>query len=410
MKKVVWLAWFVASLGCSSSSAISGPGGDGGGPGPDAVAPFQHDLVVSMQLTVPAGNELHQCQLLALPNDTDVSVVGISHRYTAGSHHFLVFATDLDTIPTDLEGQYDCTRGDESIMAHTRGVLYAAQSPNGEGKFPPGVGFGLKAHQVLMLQTHYLNTTPRDLENEASVGFDVAPPGSISIQAGFLVFYDPFIYLPPQGMASAGMRCGVPNDINFLAGSTHYHQRGQGMRVWLDPSPAMPSSAPLFETHDWEHAPNLIGPIPIAAGSSIRVQCDYSNSDVAEVFQGPNAATSEMCVFAGLYYPKLDGGFEDCYQASFAGTGTHTCSEQLTCIQACPAGDAPQFAPGGVIVGPCWEKCIAMGCDGGTDALLALTTCVGDQCQAECQAGTCDACAVAKCGPNVNACFGHACP
>jgi hypothetical protein len=407
MKKLACFACLLAPLGCSSSSVPGNtPGGDAGG---DAAA-FEHDLVVSMQLTVPAGNELHQCQLLALPNDTDVSVVGIAHKYTAGSHHFLVFATDLDTIPTDLEGQYDCTRGDESIMAHTRGILYAAQSPNGEGKFPPGVGFEVKAHQVLMLQTHYLNQTRRDLDAKASVGFDVAPPGSTSIQAGFLVFYDPFIYLPPQGMASAGMRCGVPNDINFLAGSTHYHQRGQGMRVWLDSDPAMPTSAPLFETHDWEHAPNLIGPIPIAAGSSFRIQCDYVNPDVAEVFQGPNAATSEMCVFAGLYYPKVTRDFETCYDASFVGTGTHTCSEQLSCIQACPTGDAPQFSPGGVIVGPCWEKCIAMGCEGATDAVLALTTCVGNQCRTECEAGSCNACALAKCGPEANACLGHACP
>jgi len=37
------------------------------------------------------------------------------------------------------------------------------------------------------------------------------------------------------------------------------------------------------------------------------VQCEYANPDVTEVFQGPNAATSEMCVFAAIYYPKIAG-------------------------------------------------------------------------------------------------------
>jgi len=362
-----------------------------------------------MQLTVPPGRELHQCQLVALPNDADVNVVGISHEYTAGSHHFLVFDTDLDAIPVELGGPHDCVRGDEPIMAHTQGILYAAQSPTGSIPFPEGVGFRLNAHRVLMLQTHYINASSQDLEAKASARFDTVPPGTTSIEAGFLIFYDPFIYLPAQGTATSGLSCGVPNDIAILAASTHYHQRGTAMRVWMDASASSPSTAPFFETHDWEHAPNFVGPLTVAAGSSLRVQCDYVNTDVNEVFQGPNAATSEMCVFAGLYYPKIAGEFENCGNHSFTGTGSHSCSEQLSCVQACPAGDAPQFTRGGVLVGPCWEKCVAMGCQGGTDALLPLSTCVGNQCQAECAAGTCSECALLKCGSQVSACLGHAC-
>src|SRR5882724_1836826 len=398
------------ALGCSSTRAPSAGPDPTGDAGSDAAMTFEHDLTISMKLTVGAGQELHRCQFLTLPNDQDVNVVAIAHRYTQGSHHFLVFATDLDTIPDDLQGQYDCVRGDEDVMKHTRGILYAAQSPSGEVPFPADVGFQLKAHQVMMLQTHYINASSHDLEATATVGFDVAAPGSTSIEAGFLVFYDPFIYLPAQAQASSAMRCPVPSDFNLLAGSTHYHQRGTGMSVWIDPSASAPTTDPFFETHDWEHAPNFVGPVPVAAGSSFRLRCEYANPDVSEVFQGPNAATSEMCVFAALYYPKIAGTFESCRQASFIGTGSHACPDQLTCIQACPQGDAPLFSPGGVIVGPCWEKCIATGCDGATDALLALTTCVSDQCSAECAASdTCQTCALSKCGPAVSACYGQTC-
>jgi hypothetical protein len=133
------------------------------------------------------------------------------------------------------------------------------------------------------------------------------------------------------------------------------------------------------------------------------------NAGATEVFQGPNAATSEMCVFAGLYYPKVTGQFEVCAGRSFFAAGTHTCSEQLTCVQACPAGDAPHATAGGVTVGPCWEKCIAMGCDGATDALLPFVQCISNMCQAECAAGTCQDCALAKCGTQVGACLGQTC-
>ena len=407
MRKLAWLVPSLVLSGCSSSSVAGGaPPGvtDGGSSG------FHHDIVVSMELTVKPGEELHQCQLVVLPNDADVNVVRISHEYTAGSHHFLVFETDLDTIPADLEGQHDCVGGDEPIMQHTTGVLYAAQSPSGDAPFPQGVGFSLKAHQVLMLQTHYLNPSNHDLDARVSAGFDTAPAETTPIQAGFLIFYDPFIYLPAQSPAASGMRCTATSDINILAASTHYHQRGTGMQVWLDPpSPSTPTTAPFFETHDWEHATNFLGPFAVAAGSVFRFQCDYFNTDAVEVFQGPNAATSEMCVFAGLYYPKADGAFDDCASRSFLGYGTHTCSDQLSCIQTCPAGDAPHFTHGGVDVGPCWEKCVAMGCQGATDALLPLTSCIGNQCQAECAAGTCTDCALAKCSTEVTACIGHVC-
>jgi len=64
---------------------------------------------------------------------------------------------------------------------------------------------------------------------------------------------------------------------------------------------------------------------------------------------------------------------------------------------------------GGVTVGPCWEKCIAMGCDGATDALLPFVQCISNMCQAECAAGTCQDCALAKCGTQVGACLGQTC-
>src|SRR3954466_3167091 len=73
-------------------------------------------LTLSMSLTVPSGAELHQCQLVALPTATDIEASGMSDEYTAGSHHFLLFETDLGSIPPDLTGQYDCTRGDEPVM------------------------------------------------------------------------------------------------------------------------------------------------------------------------------------------------------------------------------------------------------------------------------------------------------
>jgi hypothetical protein len=384
---------------CSSSSPSTAP------------SPSSNDVTVSMELTVAPGAELHQCQYVALPTDSDINVVGITHQYTTGSHHFLVFMTDLDAIPPDQNGQYDCVRGDEPIMEHTRGILYGAQSPTGGGAFPDGIGFPMKAHQVLLLQAHYINATAQPLDAKLSATFATASADKVRERAGFMLFYDPFIYLPPQSTATSGIRCEVTGDIHLISGFTHYHQRGTGMQVWVDPDMTTESATPFYTTHDWEHPTDFQGPLAISKGSAVRLQCNYTNSDAVDVFQGPNAATSEMCVFAGLYYPALVDDFNFCHNLSITGTGTQTCSTLLSCVQTCAASEAPQFTHGGVLVGGCWEKCVAGGCAGATDRLLPVSSCAGGPCATQCSqsADACQACVLSACGPEVTACLSHTC-
>ena len=403
-------------VACSSSSSPSGnPGTDGGGTdaGDDAGGDgFKHDVVLSMSLTVPAGAELHQCQFVQVPAGADLNVVRIAHQYTTGSHHFLLYQTDLTSIPSDLTGQYDCTQGDEPVMTHTRGIMYAGQSAHGDTPFPAGVGFTIPAGSVLMFQTHYINASKKDLLAKVDLGLDVAPAETITQKAGFLIFYDPFIDLPVHGKATSGIRCNVPDDINLLNGFTHYHQRGTGMKVYVDSSMTTPNPTPLFSTSDWEHPADFVGPSAIKGGSVVRFQCDYDNTTgTEEIFQGPNAQTSEMCVFAGLYYPvPADAkNWQNCRQPSIVGTGTKACLDVATCIQACPASDFPQETWSGARVGPCFERCVATGCDGATDAFLPLGICVSSKCSAECAAGKCLDCTTTKCATEFNACAGQTC-
>jgi hypothetical protein len=380
-------------------------------PSTGSATDFDHDVVVSMSLTVKPGEELHKCQYVALPTDSEIEVVAFSHKYTKGSHHFLVYATDLDTVPADMQGQYDCTNGDEPVMNHTTGMLYGAQSPAATFPFPAGVGFKMKAHQVVMLQAHYLNPTSADIAATISAGFDTAPESQIQQQASFLLFYDPFIYVPAQGTAVSGIRCSVPRDINIITASTHYHQRGTGMRAFVDPSMSQATSAPFLETHDWEHPVDFNGPLAVKAGSAFRTECSYSNAASTDVFQGPNAATSEMCVLFGLYYPRIEGDFNSCADISINGSGTQACTDVLTCVQGCPASEAPRFTPGGVIVGACWERCMAAGCQGAVDSVLPVSICASEKCGSECNAGDdpCTACVTTNCSAQVAGCLTQKC-
>jgi len=353
-----------------------------------------------MALTVPPHQELHTCQLATLPNTGDVEAISFSHEYSPGSHHFLVIQTDLDAIPTDLAGQYDCTFGNEPIMRHARGVLYGAQTPIGHFPLPSGVGFRFKARQVVILQAHYLNGTDTPIEAVLHFGIDTGNPEDIHQQAGYMFFYDPFIYVPPGGVAASGISCNVPSDINIISASSHYHQRGTGMRVWMDER-GIPADQPFYETHDWQHSLDFHGPFQVPAGSRLRFQCDYANTDTTAVFEGPNAKTSEMCVLGGLYYPKLSGSFDNCDSLSVVGAGTSTCSDLVDCEATCVDAN--------VDVNNCKEKCVVSGCPRAADLLLQLTACTQQQCHDECAAQHCRECAMAKCQTEANACLTQAC-
>src|SRR4051812_10281509 len=72
----------LALAGCSSSTPTLDPPASPDAGSTDGPGGFQHEIVVSMDLTVKAGEEKHVCQLVALPNDADANVVSISHEYT----------------------------------------------------------------------------------------------------------------------------------------------------------------------------------------------------------------------------------------------------------------------------------------------------------------------------------------
>jgi hypothetical protein len=61
----------------------------------------------------------------------------------------------------------------------------------------------------------------------------------------------------------------------------------------------------LYETTEWaEPRPwKYETPRKLKAGSYIEVKCDYENNTASPLTFGESAATNEMCIFVGMYYP-----------------------------------------------------------------------------------------------------------
>ena len=92
---VLALSAFVAA--CSSTNDPSPAVGDAGVDAPST------DVTLTMNLTIAPGAETHRCQLVQLPGNRELWVSGLEHHYTKGSHHFLMYATTLKSIPAIVD-------------------------------------------------------------------------------------------------------------------------------------------------------------------------------------------------------------------------------------------------------------------------------------------------------------------
>src|SRR5438067_139492 len=91
----------LALVACSSTKS-----GDGADAGPN-VTITDGPTTFTMKQHVPASTEAFKCLYVQMPPQ-DGYIVGGEHKYTQGSHHLLLFRTDLTAIPAAQQGMLDC--------------------------------------------------------------------------------------------------------------------------------------------------------------------------------------------------------------------------------------------------------------------------------------------------------------
>jgi hypothetical protein len=361
--------------------------------------------------TIAGSSESFNCTYVQMPS-TAGFIIGGQHEYTPGSHHLLLYRTTLTSIPAG-EGSPnigDCYGANATYMNTITGAVYAAQTPTGEFTLPAGVGIPYAANEVLLFQVHYLDATATPLHPEIYVRLTTQTT-PVQQNAGILLFYAPFIYVPAGGMAIASHRCPITQNITLLSQSSHYHARGVNYQAYLDTSPSSPTTTPIYTSNSWESPPIQTETMQISAGSDIRYYCDYDNTTgTTDFIQGQSALTNEMCMFGGIYYPAMSTDDEECYNGDLYGTGTTSCTDTLTCLAACPPNDGtgPLGLPN---FNECYQKCWVESCPNASDAIAAAGTCIETSCSTQCatQGSACTTCVAANCASQYEACQNVAC-
>ncbi len=310
-------------------------------------------LQVQMLSDLEPAVETERCRFFAVPPG-GLYVNRQEVRFTAGSHHVLLFNTPYTSIPTkdrfgtavDTSGVFDC--GAQGPTAHWEvdGVAGGSQTANGApivGDLPADTAVKLPAGTVLLMNTHYLNATDKTQHTDARINLYTIPAEQVKQEAGFIFFYNPFIKVPAMGTAVASEVCPVLSDISLVNAQNHMHKRGVGYEANLLDSSGSKLEE-LYKGTEWEEVVMRKNTPPkvLKQGQMIQYHCEYKNHEDRVITQGLSTK-DEMCMLIGLYYPRnrqfelcgLNGKWEGAFLgARWIGNGTKGGMETLGCIMA----------------------------------------------------------------------------
>lgn len=281
------------SGGSSSWIMGSSVGLDSGAPIVDAGAPVNVGTIATVDIQVPANAELVKCQNFQNPFGKDVAIVE-SDSEMVSSHHMFVFHDP--SFDSNTNSVADCS----GIEFHD--LLHMSQSPKQVMNYPSGVGHLLAGTDGLRVLVHLLNTGSETVTAHVTVNFQVVEPNQVQYVAVGLFLNNAILSVPP-GMSTQSRTFNVPSDINVMIAVSHMHSRATAF------SATTSTGETVYKGTSWnEPVPTVYTPpMPIAAGTVITWACTYNNTTGMTLTFGESANTNEMCILAGMAYPKMAG-------------------------------------------------------------------------------------------------------
>jgi len=306
---------------------------------------------------VPAGHESQNCYFVKVPdingNGQDIWMDRFLAAINPGSHHVNVFRvktiigldpaagspTMLGDYPaTVIEGTDDYKHNPCWASANWADWPLIANSQHtnvGEletdWKLPENVAIRLKPGELLMLQTHYVNSTEQPTMFGAKVGINFyqrQQPGT-PVEMGSLFATQQNIRIcASQPNPTFSGTCRFPGAVTIAAANGHFHKRGKSFSIfpWDGSSIDHPTKTSMFYRSDnWNDPPmatNLSVTEP--ANTGIWWDCEYQWQPPTEFScddvnaKDPLKANDCCYTFGGItdvgehcnvfmyYYPKVE--------------------------------------------------------------------------------------------------------
>jgi hypothetical protein len=305
-------------VGCGSLSDLpdnnspdAAPPGDGG-----LAPPARGFQIVSPTVDLNPGADVTYCYYFETPNTSDMAIKKWASHLTAGGRDLILFLTPPNPMKSGSLLKSAC-----AFTSAPNGTVwtYSAQDADAEVTLPADDGNGTPVGQLIsasrsgFLQMHFVNTTNAVIHDHVELNAYAYDEGIQVTQAAPYVAFNTKIDLSPAASAlspTTGMvngNCNIAPTAKFTSISTHTHK--QGVRTVITDGTNM-----VFDNMSWDH-PMLktwsTAPFYSFTSGKLTYQCEYVNPNGYRIQTGDNAATDEMCLAVGYYFPAAgsDGHF-----------------------------------------------------------------------------------------------------
>jgi hypothetical protein len=296
-----------ASTGCGQGTSCK-PGTD---LAPPAAADGYQIVTPPNQIAVQPGQELFLCFYRTLPNTAEFDVGAFQSWMTPGSsHHFIAY--QVGTGSSSQTGFSFPAQPDGTLQScpFGGGTWMYATSLAGEViemDMPANVGLPLPASANVMLNMHFIN--PGSTTAYPQVKLNLLSAQNVKYKAEAMVSFNTTIDVPAATSAGPGTQtvsgtCTPSAGSQFFAITTHTHKHGVETKVNYVSGG---QTTNIVDTTDWEHpdvavwdAPNFLTAKP---GDTFTYSCAYVNPGSSAVTVGDTAASNEMCMAIGYFFP-----------------------------------------------------------------------------------------------------------
>src|SRR5256885_15791223 len=171
--------------------------------------------------------EIQQCHVFKLDNDQPIEVDQITVKFPQGSHHIHIYRSDTP----EPDGVADCWQGIDWLRWH---LVVGVQTEQLDWKLEPGLTVPLDAHQQLLVQVHWLDTTDTPVDPKIDITFHTG--GRSSAHVGVMFGIDKQTAMQPHEHKVLHQWCAMPDGAQLVAMMGHYH--GLGQKFTVDPRTA----------------------------------------------------------------------------------------------------------------------------------------------------------------------------
>ena len=326
--------------GCSSTSATTHVGADGGcggsqhTPGSKCVEParlhfdpknsgLEAELaalgvdfapptdgfqIVTQGIQLLAGEDDEWCEAFAVPEDPatpgrEYCVDRVEIAMSDGFHHLFVSKAPPGSKSEGLMEvgkRVRCVGGAHVTYGTDLEPIPLAQGTYVDGRFWTGVGVKVTAGQKISVNYHWLNTTDQSQIAITKLNFHAASCSGMAELRQF-GFYDQSIDIPPSGRYATSMQATFTQDVYVLDIFRHTHRFGT--EVPISYYLGLKDGQSIYVSPDYHSGASFQFPAPVLfhKGEGIQFTCNYENPTAKPIKFGPTA-DDEMCMLLGTWW------------------------------------------------------------------------------------------------------------